>query len=563
MIALPPRLDVPTPTPASLSEIYDHLEAPFERASTREEILAAVALWDAQRRKLETWRNLVSLRFRQDTRDASAREAREYADALEPSITAREVAIKRRLLVHPFRDVLEESYGAQAFRLWAADARAYAPSLDELLVRESGLEAEYTRLIGGITVEFDGKQMTLAESRGYEHALDRNVRHAAANVRWDALAQRGAELDRIFDGLVAVRDQIGRALGHPSFVPVGYDRMHRVDYGAEEVARWRDEVVRDVVPLAAQIVEQSAKARGYERAMVWDETALVAGETSPIVDGATIVRELPAVLGTLDRRLGTFAELMRDDDHLDVFAREGKGPGAFCTSFPTEGYPFVFASFNGTKDDVKVLVHEMGHAFQNYSSQRLPLADYLVPTLESAEIDSMSLEFLAWPGLERYFGPRTAAFRADHLASALLFLPWGCAIDHFQHLVYAAPGASPDERRAMWLEMQRRYLPWRDFGDLAYPAAGNAWQYQLHVYGLPFYYIDYTLAQCCALQFWAQARRAQDDAVERYVRLCALGGSRSFRELVAAAGLESPFDGKALTGVVAEAKDYLSAAGLI
>jgi M3 family oligoendopeptidase len=339
--------------------------------------------------------------------------------------------------------------------------------------------------------------------------------------------------------------------------------MQRVGYDASAVARWRRSVVDDVVPLASRIIARSAASRGYAHAMVWDESVLFDRETAPVLDGAGLVRELPAMLGDLDVRLGEFGKFMRDGDHLDLFAREGKGPGGFCTSFPTEGYPFIFANFNGTKDDVKVLIHEIGHAFQYQRSKALPLEDYLTPTLEGAEIDSMGLEFLAWPALERYFGPRTDAFRAEHLAHALLFLPYGCAVDHFQHLVYEWPEASPDQRRELWMQMERTYLPWRRYGDLAYPAAGNAWQQQLHIYTRPFYYIDYTLAQCCALQFWAQAQRDQGGALARFVALCGRGGSLSFGELVASAGLESPFEGKALREVALAAQEYLAKCGMV
>jgi M3 family oligoendopeptidase len=297
--------------------------------------------------------------------------------------------------------------------------------------------------------------------------------------------------------------------------------------------------------------------------MSWDESVLLAADSNPIVQGSEIVARLPDVLGGIDARLGSFGAFMRDRDFLDVLSREGKGPGGFCTSFPTEGHPYIFASFNGTKDDVNVLVHEMGHAFQSYLSRNAVLEDYLTPTSESAEIHSMSLEFLSWPVLEGYFADRAEAYRVEHLASRLLFLPYGCAIDHFQHLVYERPEASADERREMWLDLQRRYLPWRDYGDVPYPAAGTTWQQQLHVYTYPFYYIDYTLANCCALQFWAQAQRDRKDAVERYVALCARGGSASFRELLSSAGLESPFGGKALTLVVEASRRYLKAAELV
>ena len=438
-----PNLTIEAPSEASLANDYDGLDGAFARASTVDAIVAAVGRWDELRRRLSSWTALVELRFRQDTRDPEARAAREHCDRLRPQLVAREVAIKRRLLADERRPALEAAFGAQAFRLWGQDAQAYAPALDRDLIREAELEADYNSLIAGISVEFDGRRMTFGELRGYANASDRSVRRAAERIRWEALAERGSELDRIYDEMVRLRDRMGKALGHANFIPLAYARMHRIDYDAEAVALWRDAVVRDVVPLAARIVERCAAARGYERAMVWDESALVDAETRPILDGPAIVRELPAVLGDLDPRLGAFGTFMRDHNYLDVFARKGKGPGGFCTSFPSEGYPFIFASFNGTKDDIRILVHEMGHAFQTFASNDLPLEDYLTPTLEAAEIHSMGLEFLAWPALERYFGPRTDLFRSEHLASALLFLPYGCAVDHFNTSCTPIPKPRP------------------------------------------------------------------------------------------------------------------------
>ena len=459
-------------------------------------------------------------------------------------------------------DALKQRFGAQAFRLWEADLESYDSAIDADLIEESKLQSDYTSLFGGIAVKFQGKRMTLAELRGYLNRPDRELRHAAELARWSAIGAHGEELDRLFADLVKVRDRIGKTLGRDGFVPVAYARMHRVDYDRNDVARWRDAVVRDVVPLASRIIERCGERFGY-RVMSWDESVLLDGDANPTISGEGIVASLPDVLGDVDSRLGSFAKFMRDREFLDLFAREGKGPGGFCTSFPTEGHPFIFASFNGTKDDVNVLVHEMGHAFQSYSSRRLPLEDYLTPTFESAEIHSMSLEFLAWPSMERYFSDRASTYRNEHLASRLLFLPYGCAVDHFQHLVYERPDASPDERRTMWLELEKRYLPWRRYGDIEYPSRGNVWQQQLHIYTYPFYYIDYTLAQCCALQFWALAQDERKDAVERYVALCARGGSASFGELVASAGLRSPFGGEALTRVVEAATKYLKTTGLI
>jgi M3 family oligoendopeptidase len=220
--------------------------------------------------------------------------------------------------------------------------------------------------------------------------------------------------------------------------------------------------------------------------------------------------------------------------------------------------PFVYANFNGTKGDVEVFTHEIGHAFQNYSSRHQAPIDYIWPTMESCEIHSMSLEFLTWPQMDRFFGEEDAErFRKMHLADGLLFLPYGVAVDHFQHEVYSNPGASPAQRHEMWQEMERTYLPWRDWGDLAHPAMGGRWQLQRHIYGVPFYYIDYTLAQTCAMQFLTRAEVDRAGAMEAYVALCKRGGQAPFQQLARSAGLKSPFDEGCLAQVVSQARALL------
>ncbi|CAG4916516.1 unnamed protein product [Acidocella sp. C78] len=242
---------------------------------------------------------------------------------------------------------------------------------------------------------------------------------------------------------------------------------------------------------------------------------------------------------------------------MDLDNRPAKAGGGFCTSFPSVGMPFIFANFNGTHHDVDVFTHEMGHAFQNYRSRHLPVSDYFWPTMEAAEIHSMSLEFLAHPHIEPMFGAATARYRRMHLIGALEFLPYGVCVDHFQHEIYANPDLTPAERHAIWRRLEQLYLPWRDWGDLTYPAMGGRWQAQMHIYRSPFYYIDYTLAQCCALQFWVTSQRDERAALDTYVDLCGLGGSRPFGGLVAAAGLISPFTPGALRDAVRAAAQAL------
>ena len=199
----------------------------------------------------------------------------------------------------------------------------------------------------------------------------------------------------------------------------------------------------------------------------------------------------------------------------------------------------------------------MGHAFQYWQSRNLPVFDYLWPTLESCEIHSMSLEFLTWSQMDKFFGRDRDRFCQIHLTESLLFLPYGCAVDHFQHLVYDNPEATPQERNQMWQEMEARYLPWRKYGDLEHPSQGGLWQEKQHIYFSPFYYIDYTLALCCAMQFWVKASSDRNSTLADYIALCRRGGQAPFQELVKSANLVSPFQSGCLAEVVAKAKEFL------
>jgi M3 family oligoendopeptidase len=249
---------------------------------------------------------------------------------------------------------------------------------------------------------------------------------------------------------------------------------------------------------------------------------------------------------------------MHEGSFLDLKNRDGKAGGGFCTSFPSHGMPFIYANFNGTKGDVEVFTHEVGHAFQCYQSRAKPLFEYLWPTFESCEIHSMSLEYLTWPHMEKFFGDGAERFRRIHLMQGMLFLPYGVAVDHFQHLVYASPGATPAERYKMWQEVERLYLPSVNYGDLPHAGEGGRWQYKRHIYLSPFYYIDYTLALTCALQFWLRSRQDPSGTMKAYVALCGRGGEAPFRELARSAGLKSPFEPGCLKDVVAQARATLA-----
>ena len=522
---------------------------------------AALAAWDAARRRYDTWSALVHLRFAQNTADPAAIADRDYADALAPEATELEVAIKRRLLADPDRAGLEAAAGAHAVRLWECDIATFDPAIKTDLEEESRLSARYTSLLASASIDIGGGSVNLSGLAPFAEDPDRAVRHEAEQKRWAFFAANGAELDAIYAGLVTVRHRMATKLGYATYTPLGYKRLRRVDYGPDDVARYRDQVREHVVPLVAKLLEQRRVTFGWDRLRFWDE-ALVdpAGNPRPAGDPDFLMAQAQTMFDRMDPRLGAFYRLMQQGGFLDLLNRPGKAGGGFCTSFPSAGVPYIFANFTGTHHDIGVFTHEMGHAFQNWESRTQPNIDYLWPTMEAAEIDSMALEFLTYPHMDLMVGPEAAArFRRMHLIGALAFLPYGVCVDHFQHEVYANPTATPAERHAMWARLEKLYMPWTDYGDLAYPAMGGRWQAKQHIYGTAFYYIDYTLAQCCAMQFWVRSRRDPAAAMDGYAALCARGGSAPFGELVRSAGLVSPFADGALADVAREAAAVLDA----
>jgi M3 family oligoendopeptidase len=249
---------------------------------------------------------------------------------------------------------------------------------------------------------------------------------------------------------------------------------------------------------------------------------------------------------------------MKEKELMDLEVRKGKAGGGYCTYISKYASPFIFANFNGTDGDIFVLTHEAGHAFQVYRSRGQAISEYTWPTLEACEIHSMSMEYFNWPYMDLFFGENADRYRYGHLLGSILFLPYGCAVDEYQHFVYENPGASPAERNAQWREIEKKYLPHRNYEGNDFLEKGAFWQAQRHIYFMPFYYIDYVLAQICAFQFWIKAQQGPEEAFRDYVGLCDLGGSKPFLDLVDAAGLTSPFEEKTVKEVVAELERYLN-----
>ena len=546
----------------NLDELKDKIRALIEQfknadsVETQSEVIEKI---NEYRNDFSTQANLVYIRASIDTNDEFYQTERDVLDEIEPQFEELQFEYYTELVKTPFRNQLEEKWGTQLFALAENQIKAFSPEIIELMQQENKLVSEYSKLVASAQIEFDGKTLTLAQLTPYGESIDRNVRKEAMEARFNFFREHGEKFDDIYDQLVKLRHTIATTLGYKNYVELGYVNMNRIDYNAEMVANFRDQVQKLIVPLATKLYERQAKRIGVSDFKYYDEGLnFLTGNAKPQGSPEWIVANGKKMYEELSSETGEFFNYMIDRDLMDLEAKKGKESGGYCTFIDNYDSPFIFSNFNGTSGDIDVLTHEAGHAFQVYSSRNIGIPEYLWPTYESAEIHSMSMEFFTWPWMELFFKEETEKYKFSHLASGLLFLPYGVAVDEFQHVVYENPAMTPAERKQAWKEIENKYLPHRDYDGYEYLEAGGFWQRQAHIYASPFYYIDYTLAQVCAFQFWKRSREDFDSAWKDYLHLCGLGGSMSFTKLAKEAGLISPFDDGCVESVIGAIEEYLN-----
>ena len=325
----------------------------------------------------------------------------------------------------------------------------------------------------------------------------------------------------------------------------------------QKVEEYRKQIVKYIVPLVSKINKKRKEILGYDEMFIYDTLYFKNGNPKPKGGVDFQVSQAKKMYKELSPETNEFFNIMIDQELMDLDNRSAKSGGGFCTSFPSLERPYIFANFNGTDHDVTVLTHEAGHIFQCYQSRKQPINRYLWPTYEACEIHSMSMEFLTWDWMHLFFKEDTDKFLFKHIAGSIAFLPYGALVDHFQHWIYENPKESPKKEKEKWLELESIYQPDKNYDNLEFLKKGGLWQKQAHIYEMPFYYIDYTLAQICAFQFWIRMQNDKDDAWKDYLRLCQAGGSESFLDLVKLANLKSPFDSKTFKEVAEKIDSWL------
>ena len=510
------------------------------------------------RNHIETMETLVSIRHSIDTTDEFYDKENEYVDEISPILFGFISEFYKALVNSKFRADLEKKYGKFLFDLAENTLKTFNEEIIPDLQEENRLSSKYSKLIASAKIQFDGEEKNLSEMVPYTQSKDRNVRIEASKKVAHFFKENKDKFDKIYDGLVKVRTTIAQKLGYKNYVELGYARLSRLEYDSKMVASYRKQVLENIVPLHTELRQRQAKRLGLDKLKFYDEPIKFnSGNADPHGDPEWILNHGKTMYNELSKETAEFFSFMTEKNLLDLLSKKGKMSGGYCTYIPKYKSPYIFANFNGTSHDVDVLTHEAGHAFQVYQSRGYEIPEYLWPTYEACEIHSMSMEFLTWPWMDLFFENDAEKYKFIHLSEALLFIPYGVTVDEFQHWVYENPNATPDDRRAKWLEIEKKYLPTRDYGEVDDLKEGIFWFRQGHIFNSPFYYIDYTLAQVCAFQFWIKSQENREKAWDEYLALCKLGGSKPFFELMKAANLKNPFEQGTIASVIPKIREFL------
>nr|WP_312576804.1 M3 family oligoendopeptidase [Sedimentibacter sp.] len=510
-------------------------------------------------KNIDTMINLVAIRHSIDTSDKFYDEENEYMDNASPIFQSLTVNYFKALINSKFKDELMKKIYPQYFTMAEMQIKSFSDDVIFDLQEENKLQSEYDKLISSAKINFDGKVLNLSQMQPYMQSSIRDIRKKAWEKYSKFFEENINKFDEIFDKMVKTRHKIATKLGYNNFVELAYIRMLRSEYSSQDVERYRSQVLKYIVPLSVELRKRQANRLGIKDFKYYDKDLnFTTGNAKPKGDKNWMLNNAKIMYSELSPETKEFFNYMVENDLFDLETKPNKQSGGYCTYIQNYKSPFIFANFNGTSGDVDVLTHEAGHAFQVYESSHIKYPELIFPTYEACEIHSMSMEFITWPWMNLFFEENELKYKFSHLSDALLFIPYGVTVDEFQHRVYENPDMLPSDRRALWRQIEKKYLPCIDYDDNEFFENGGYWFKQGHIFGNPFYYIDYTLAQVCAFQYWIKFNLGdRKEAWNEYLQLCKVGGSKPFLQLVKEGNLQSPFQNSTIESVIAPIKNWL------
>ena len=540
---------------AKAKELTERVKAAKSYADVKAVILES----DEYMSELYTMTTIAHIRNTLNTTDEFYEKEIEFIHQRSPEAEGSFIALTKAIVDCPFTAEIDADLGKEYLVASRRELAQYDDALVPFMQEESRLETEYQKLMATAEIEFDGKKLNLYGIQKYFENPGREVRKAAFKNYSEFYESNEEKMEEIFDKLIKVRTKMGQALGYKTFTPLGYLQQGRSDYGQEEVASFREQVRRELVPLCEKLYEAQAKRIGVDHIMAYDEKFVFPdGNAEPIGDEKYMVAEAQKMYHDLSPETGEFIDFMIEHELMDLENKPNKANTGYMTDLTKYRAPFVFSCFNHTIFDMQVLSHELGHAFAGYRAMRhQPVMAYYSESTDIAEIHSMSMEQFCYPYAERFFGDAADKYRFAHLQEALTFVPFGVAVDEFQHIVYENPDLTPKERTMEWHKLEEKYMPWRKYENDPFMERGGYWYHKIHIFLYPFYYINYTLTTMGAMEFKKRYAENKEEAFKDYLTLCDIGGSLSYLESLKAAHLHVPFEEGSVANAISYAKDIL------
>lgn len=485
---------------------------------------------------------IISIRNSINVKDKYYEELMDFLDEKLPLLSEQNNMFDLAMLKSKFRPELEKEFGSLLFKQIENSVRIFSPEIIPEMQEENKLVSQYGKLMGSALVNFRGEDYPTTKLLPFMTSTDRETRKESSKAFWSFFEKNDSTLGDIYNSLVQVRTKMAKKLGFDNFVQLGYYRLGRLDYNQKDVENYRNQVLKYIVPLSEKCFARQKERIGIADYKYFDEKlTFKSGNPVPVGTPDDLVKDAQEMYEEMSPVASKYFNFMKDHELFDLVAKDGKQPGGYMTFIPSIKSSFIFSNFNGTSGDVDVLTHEFGHSLEGFLSADIKVPSYRMPGMECCEIHSMSMEFFAYPWMKLFFKDQDEKYRFSHLSSSITFIPYGVSVDEFQHYVYENPSVTHEQRKAKWREIEKKYLPHIEYGEEnPFLESGAFWMKQSHIYQNPFYYIDYTIAQVCAFEFFCESLKDYKKAFAKYIDFDKLGGLYPYKELLTKGGIKDP-----------------------
>ena len=533
--------------PLDWSTVQPHVDALLATELSLDNVESWLQRWSDLTATLHETRSQINREVSENTADEEAEKRfLLFVEQIMPQARIADQALKNKLLA--FEDYSPSADNVMMTKRFRTEASIFREENVPLQSELTKLGNEYEKLVGGMTIEWEGKQETMPQARLHLRDKDRATREKAWRLEMARFGEERDRLNELYLQMLLLRRQVAKNADFDNYRDHRWKEFARFDYTPDDCFTFHDAIEHEVVPRAAQLYAERAEMLGLDTLRPWDTEVDLHGEPlHPFLDAAELEEGCYRIFQRVDPLLAEHFTAMRDG-FLDLASRPNKAPGGFCSSFPIRRKPYIFMNAVGTHRDVSTLLHEGGHAFHFMESSQQPLIWNYGGPMEFNEVASMAMELLSAPYLEKSEGgfyEEADARRAyaEQLRGIVRFLPYMAVVDAFQHWVYAASShdVAAADLDAKWRELWDRFMVGIDYGGLQ-AEKETGWQRKLHIFSVPFYYVEYGLAQLGALQVWRNALSDQSQAVVNYRAALALGDTRPLPELFTAAGAAFAFD---------------------